>query len=257
MTEKAGTEKTEVAMAVSDPSQEPLWQRIEAYEFDEPGTALTFAMRLARENGWSAAFAGRVVTEYRRFCYLAVTAGHPVTPSDAVDQAWHLHLSYSESYWDTFCAEVLGQPLHHGPTRGGDAEQAKYRGWYRDTLAAYERVSGEAPPADIWPDPVRRFIGVEAMRRINTADKMILPKPSQASLWMAQLAAAVGAVFLFATDYSALGVVSVAAFFAVTLFRARSRRAERSNRRDGDPGGFWFGCGAGGGGDGGGSGCGG
>ncbi len=41
--------------------------------------------------------------EYRRFAFLAATAGHPVTPSDAVDQAWHLHLTYSRDYWDRFC----------------------------------------------------------------------------------------------------------------------------------------------------------
>ena len=77
---------------------------------DPKTAALTFADRLARENGWSAAKAARVVDEYRRFCFLAATAGHEVTPSDAVDQAWHLHLTYSRDYWERFCPEVLGRP---------------------------------------------------------------------------------------------------------------------------------------------------
>jgi hypothetical protein len=34
-----------------------------------------------------------------------------------VDQAWHLHLTFSENYWKVFCPQILGSPLHHHPTR--------------------------------------------------------------------------------------------------------------------------------------------
>ncbi|MEZ6192343.1 MAG: hypothetical protein R3C45_13785 [Phycisphaerales bacterium] len=51
-----------------------------------------------------------MVNEYRRFCYLAIAAGHTVTPSDEVDQAWHLHLLYTRDYWEDFCPNVLGTP---------------------------------------------------------------------------------------------------------------------------------------------------
>lgn len=253
------TEKTDTPAPVPaiDPSQDPLWQRIEAFELDAPGTTLTFARRLARENGWSAAFAERVIAEYKRFCYLALTAGHPVTPSDAVDQAWHLHLSYSENYWDEFCRNVLEQPLHHGPTRGGNEEQVKFRDSYRATLAAYERVSGEPPPSDIWPDVWRRFYGIEAMRRVNAADNWIVPKPSQGVLWMGQLGAAIGVPVFFSIGKSTLGILSVIVFVAILLYRGRLKRSERHRLRDGDPGGVWLGCAGGDGGDGGGSGCGG
>ena len=46
--------------------------------------------------------------------FLAVVAGHTVSPSVEVDQAWHLHLVYMQSYWREFCGEVLQQPVHHG-----------------------------------------------------------------------------------------------------------------------------------------------
>ena len=254
------TEKTDTPVPVPaiDPSQDPLWQRIDAFEFEAPGTALTFARRLARENGWSAAYAERVIAEYKRFCYLALTAGHAVTPSDAVDQAWHLHLSYSENYWDEFCANVLEQPFHHGPTRGGDDEQVKYRDWYRATLAAYERVSGEPPPPDIWPEVGPRFHGVEAMRRVNASDNWIVPKPSQGILWMGQLGAVIGALVFFSISMPTLGVLSIIAYFAIHWGRGRLKRSERRHARDGDPGGLGLGIGGGdwGGGDGGGGGCG-
>ncbi len=37
-----------------------------------------------REIGWNPAFDVREAEEYERFVFLAVTAGHPVSPSDAV-----------------------------------------------------------------------------------------------------------------------------------------------------------------------------
>lgn len=79
-----------------------LWQRIAAHRIGPADASFTFAARLARENRWSLADAENVIEEYRRFCYLAMTAGHEVTPSDAVDQAWHLHLTYSRDYWEVF-----------------------------------------------------------------------------------------------------------------------------------------------------------
>lgn len=134
----------------------PLWHALEEYEIGPSDAELSFAARLARENLWSREFAERVIDEYKRFCFLAVIAGHEVTPSDAVDQAWHLHLSYSRDYWERFCPEVLGMPLHHGPTAGGGAERDRYFEQYASTLKSYEAVFGP-PPEDIWPDARRRF----------------------------------------------------------------------------------------------------
>jgi len=63
-------------------SQQGLYERISQFSFDEGDVELSFARRLARENGWAADYAGRAIEEYRRFIFLAVVAGHPVTPSD-------------------------------------------------------------------------------------------------------------------------------------------------------------------------------
>src|SRR5437764_7950218 len=122
--------------------QAELYQRINDFSFDPPGTRRSFGRRLAEENGWDAAFARRVLDEYKKFAFLAVVAGHPVAPSDAVDQAWHLHLLYTRSYWEHFCPEVLGRPLHHGPSRGDPAERRSFHDWYAQTLASYERFFG-------------------------------------------------------------------------------------------------------------------
>ncbi len=152
------------------------WDRLSTYDFDDPAHQLNFTNRLARENRWSHDFAARVVDEYRRFCWLAVYAGHPITPSDAVDQVWHLHLTYSRDYWERFCPEILGKDFHHGPTKGGVAESGKFTVWYGKTLLSYRDAFGEYP-ADIWPKPTDRFENVDQFVRINRAEVMIIPRP--------------------------------------------------------------------------------
>ncbi len=153
-----------------------LWQRLAVYQIGPAHASLTFAQRLARENRWSHAFTDRVIREYKRFCYLAVTAGHEMTPSDAVDQAWHLHLTYTRDYWERFCTDVLGTPLHHGPTQGGTGERERFFVQYAATLKAYEDAFGQPPPEDVWPAASRRFNVDPRAARINPADVIILPR---------------------------------------------------------------------------------
>ena len=156
------------------PADAALWQRIADHHIGPADASLSFAARLARENRWTPVYAERVIGEYKRFCYLAMTAGHEVTPSDAVDQAWHLHLTYSRDYWQTFCSRVLGRDLHHGPTAGGPVERDRYYRQYAATLAAYEATFGDPPPADIWPGAHRRFAVDSRGIRVNLWHDIVL-----------------------------------------------------------------------------------
>jgi hypothetical protein len=137
--------------------EDPIWQALAQMRIEPPGAALGFTRRLARENGWSRGHAEAVMTEYRRFLYLAATGTTEVTPSDQVDQAWHLHLAYTRHYWEELCARIIGRPLHHGPTAGGASEGRKYRALYAETLQRYRDTFGEEPPSDIWPPSDIRF----------------------------------------------------------------------------------------------------
>ncbi|NHK28497.1 hypothetical protein FF098_011320 [Parvularcula flava] len=174
-----------------------LWQRLEHMTFDEAGAPLSAARRLARENGWSPAFAEKVIDEYRRFAYLAVVAGHEVTPSDEVDQAWHLHLTYTRHYWGDF-AQMLGTPLHHGPTRGTGSDKVRYEDNYAATLASYEREFGETPPADIWPAASIRFGEAPFYQRVNTRTHLVIPMPRAlsrlAGSWLGRLGLALASL---------------------------------------------------------------
>ena len=76
--------------------QQSLWSRIEQFSLDDPGAAFPFSVRLARENRWSTDHAERAIREYKRFMFLGCVAGHPVSPSEDVDQVWHLNLVYTK-----------------------------------------------------------------------------------------------------------------------------------------------------------------
>lgn len=152
-----------------------LWARLEQFELDDPTAAVPFSKRLARENGWSIPFTERVLKEYRRFLFLSQKLDHPVVPSDAVDQAWHLHLCYTRSYWDELCGEVLRTPLHHGPTRGEPSDTARFGKWYEGTLQAYREYFGHEPPEDIWPSAIERF-RPQLARRVDLQTYFVLRK---------------------------------------------------------------------------------
>jgi uncharacterized protein (TIGR04222 family) len=170
--------------------QAELYRRIQEFEIDEGPVAQPFTARLARENGWTKEYAERVVREYKKFAFLALAAGHPVTPSEQVDQAWHLHLTYTRSYWERFC-QLLGRPLHHHPTQGGADENRKHVEQYRQTLASYRTVFGEEPPADVWPPASVRFGADLHGVRVNTAQNWVVSKDWPVKLGIVAAVAAV------------------------------------------------------------------
>lgn len=133
-----------------------LYQRLLAYELDDASHAMGFLTHLMRSNGWDRAFALRAMEEYKKFMFLALVANHQVSPSDQVDQVWHLHLLYTDVYWNDFCPRVLGRPLHHHPSRGGKEERERFHHLYLATIASYESFFGK-PPVDLWPPADVRF----------------------------------------------------------------------------------------------------
>lgn len=235
--------------------------RLEAFRFDDGPARFGFADRLAKENGWSSEFAHRAMREYLRFMYLAATAGHPVTPSEEVDQVWHLHMIYTRSYWERLCGQLLGQAIHHEPTRGGRAEGEKFVDWYERTKESYRRCFGEAPPGDLWPNVSHRF--EDAYARIDRRTHWTIEKRAakRGTLWsmlgVGVLAIAGCATALAQTprsgtaDLAILGVVLCGGLVLVLVLafvaaRARSKhgqmfQGDRRPRRDVGTGG----CGAG------------
>jgi hypothetical protein len=158
------------------PDRIALRQRIEAHPFQAAQT-LSFTRRLARDHGWSMGFATGAVREYGRFCFLAVVSATPVTPSEEVDEVWHMHLTYSRDYWDVWCGQVLGVRLHHDPTQGGPAEQTRFVLHYARTLAEYETFFGP-PPEVYWPGTRQRFQRRPRYQVLDTAKWLAVRRPS-------------------------------------------------------------------------------
>lgn len=233
------------------PTDRALLIRIEALAIDPPGARLTFVDRLARDNGWSHPHATAVDREYRRFLFLAATAREPVTPSDAVDQAWHLHLAYSRSYWDDLCSGILGRPLHHGPTAGGPVEDDRYAAQYAATLDRYAATFGEHAPSSIWPPVDQRF----ADRFVRVAvPAPFTPRRIMGGIIVAVLVAIVAFMLTGSSTSAAMVGGAIAIGLVAAEIGSRSERRPHKTRKgsgdgadlpDGDSDGVGDGCGSG------------
>jgi uncharacterized protein (TIGR04222 family) len=222
-----------------DPKHDDLYRRVMSFDIDDGAAELTFAARLARENGWSPQYAERVILEYKRFAFLAMAADHPVTPSEQVDQAWHLHLTYTRNYWEKFCGEVLGRPLHHIPTRGGADEGRKHVDQYVKTLETYRAVVEKEPPADIWPDSDTRFGDDLHARRVNTGEVWLVPKHWLPRIGFAAVAGTAAGLWV-ASGFEPLNLPGPAAlgFFlaaAAVVFAAAALLRRRLRQPDDEP----------------------
>ncbi len=161
---------------MSDP-KDNLLNKILDFEFDLPTANFSFSDRLSRENGWSLYFALQAIQEYKKFMYLIAQSAEPLTPSDQIDQVWHLHLLYTKSYWEDFCKNTIGKEIHHGPTKGGQDERNKYKILYENTKKIYFEVFNQVPPPQLWPSSEIRFSEIDFVR-VNKKTHFIIPKPS-------------------------------------------------------------------------------
>lgn len=150
------------------------WRVIRDFELDDLSSSFKFTDRLARENDWAVEYAIRAVFEYKKFIFLVSISSIPLTPSDQVDQVWHLHLLYTKSYWIDLCKDILGKDIHHGPTKGS-AEKQRFKDQYVKTLELYKSVFDENPPSDIWLDTEKRFREIN-FTRVNRNKYWVIPK---------------------------------------------------------------------------------
>jgi hypothetical protein len=163
-------------MIININDEHTLRTKIENFTLDDPNAALNFTQRLAKENNWDIEFAKRVVTEYKRYVFLCAISPEQISPSEEVDQAWHMHMTYTESYWTDLCVTILGKPLHHHPTRGGPEEREKFFALYENTLAFYREKFNEDPPPDIWPPAEKRFSHTHFIR-VDKSTHWVISKP--------------------------------------------------------------------------------
>ncbi len=138
--------------------QDELWIRIDSYQINDNTSAFSFSDKLAKENSWSRSFTELAINEYKRFIYLCCISSKGASPSPIIDIVWHLHLTYTTSYWKDFCPNILRRELHHFPSKGGSEEQSKHQKWYVETLESYTSTFGRLPPNQIWSIPLENDV---------------------------------------------------------------------------------------------------
>lgn len=132
-------------------SQQELWEKIQNFSLDDPYSSYPFSKKLAQQNNWSDSFTQKAIEEYKKFIFLCCISPTGASPSEIVDEVWHLHLTYTKNYWIDFCRNTLNQDIHHHPSKGGLAEKEKHVNWYEETLRLYQTTFGMLPPAAFWP----------------------------------------------------------------------------------------------------------
>ncbi|WP_208644986.1 glycine-rich domain-containing protein [Mucilaginibacter kameinonensis] len=209
--------------------QAVLWQKILNFQLNDPEAAFKFSERLARENGWNPNYALRVISEYKKFIFLCCISDNGVTPSDAVDQAWHLHLTFTRSYWIDLCRDTLGREIHHNPTKGGDSEAVKYDACYTDTNKLYTEVFQQYPPPDIWPENNARFSDID-FQRVNKRRNWVIRKPRANKIWPVLLIFTFGfGVIAMKSGDGGMFVLCFLAFFIVLLVVVFKRESWNKN----------------------------
>jgi hypothetical protein len=124
-----------------------LWNKILAFDFDNPRSEYGFSTRLANEKFWTKEFTDQTILEYKKFMYLAATSDFMVSPSEIIDVVWHQHLIFTQSY-QNFC-NILGKQIQHIPSTHNREEFEKFKQAKERTIKFYEREFGKQPK-NIW-----------------------------------------------------------------------------------------------------------
>ena len=126
--------------------------RVNGEDNDTPLAQTLFIAQLCEKMHWRTEFAVMAWQEYVKFMALIDVAGERLVPSKVVDEVWHLHLTYTQSYWKDFCEQTLGREIHHNPSVRSMEAQQKDRAGFQCTLALYRTHFAE-PPAAVWANP--------------------------------------------------------------------------------------------------------
>ncbi len=151
-----------------------LWKKIRDFQLDDKDASFKFSDKLAKEQGWSKFYTLRAIEEYKKFIFLICVTGNSCTPSEDVDQVWHMHLVYTKSYWNDFCKNTLGREIHHTPSKGGQRETSHFKFQYEETKILYENYFGETAPEDVWQTTEKRF--QFHFRRVDLREYVLIPK---------------------------------------------------------------------------------
>lgn len=213
---------------------DPLWKRLQNFSLDHPNAAFPFSKKLAKEENWTSSFTEKTIEEYKKFVYLCCTLPNGASPSEIIDKVWHMHLIYTQNYWEEFCPDILQKKLHHHPSPGGPAENEKHRSWFEETLKSYREIFEQEPPEEIWKQDLK-------------------PSNKQNKSYFGKIALLLGSMFIIfsCTENSSggLGIFFTLIFFfviMVLIIKAFSNNSgsDKNNTDAGGDGTFFYTCGS-------------
>jgi hypothetical protein len=100
--------------------------------------------------------ANKWLLEYRKYLVMAYLSDQMISPSEQVDQVWHLHMTYTQHYRAT-CDTLVEREFKHAPSSGGSSEGDKFKSIYADTLSFYRAIFLLDAPSDVWEPIDTRF----------------------------------------------------------------------------------------------------
>jgi len=138
---------------------------LENFQVNSNGDFDIFWHKLCKENNWSLSFSKNAFYEYKRFIYLAKINGCKVVPSKIIDTVWHLHMTFTKSYWNELCQEILQEEFHHVPSSQGENAEILDNECYENTKKLYNKEFRCIPPSLYWPLPKKHktkklFLGI-------------------------------------------------------------------------------------------------
>ncbi|WP_336689759.1 MULTISPECIES: glycine-rich domain-containing protein [unclassified Chryseobacterium] len=213
---------------------DPLWNRLQEFSLDECAADFPFSKKLAKEENWTETFTRKAIDEYKKFVYLCCKLPSGASPSEIIDKVWHMHLIYTQNYWEEFCPEVLQQKLHHQPSQGGESENEKHKSWFAETLENYEKIFEQEPPKDIWK-PVQI---PSKKRKISPFVKICLLLSSAFVIYSCTKKSSEGFSIFFSLIFFFIIIVVIIKAFS------KSNGPNKDNKDNGSDGGFFYTCGS-------------
>ncbi|KUJ57674.1 glycine-rich domain-containing protein [Chryseobacterium aquaticum] len=212
-----------------------LWERIQGFSLDAENSTFPFSKKLAKEENWSLDFTKRAIEEYKKFVYLSCILPNGASPSEIVDKVWHMHLIYTQNYWEEFCPNILQQKLHHNPSKGGESENEKHKNWLDETLKSYQEIFHQEPPQDIW----KTTINTSKRDKISFSGKIVLMLCCILAIYSCRENSNDGI-----TALSLMAVFFVIIILVIRKFSKNSNTSDKENGDKGSDGFFFFSCGS-------------
>lgn len=131
----------ERGIRVSAVAAKALWQTVENYKLPFGEEYVQYKLK------WQRAYCNLALSEYRRFAFLALISDSEITPSEAIDEVWHLHILHTQDYsqFGAACQHFL----HHWP--GMPTNRPQFNKQYEMTREMYRVVFGYDAPQAFWP----------------------------------------------------------------------------------------------------------